>query len=117
MRRRALFSVPVDLAETADFQRRVLEASRDIPFGEARPYAWVAERIGHPHAVRAVGTALGRNPVPLVIRCHRCRAAGGKLGGFSASGGTTTKAKLLALEGVRLDGARRDAGEPRLPGL
>ena len=61
---------------------------------------------------RDVGEAMGRNPVPVVIPCHRVLAAGGKLGGFSAPGGAATKAKLLALEGVHLDG---DA--PRLPGL
>ncbi|MPZ40434.1 MAG: methylated-DNA--[protein]-cysteine S-methyltransferase, partial [Rhizobiales bacterium] len=59
-----------------------------------------------------VGDAMGRNPVPVVIPCHRVLAAGGKLGGFSAHGGAATKAKLLALEGVHLDG-----GAPRLPGL
>jgi O-6-methylguanine DNA methyltransferase len=79
---RAFFSVPVDLSETPDFQRRVLEAARDIPFGEARPYAWVAARIGHPHAVRAVGTALGRNPVPLIVPCHRVWRRDGGLGGY-----------------------------------
>ena len=60
---------------------------------------------------RDVGEAMGRNPVPVVIPCHRVLAAGGKLGGFSAHGGATTKAKLLALEGVHLDGG------PRLPGF
>ena len=60
---------------------------------------------------RDVGEAMGRNPVPVVIPCHRVLAAGGKLGGFSAHGGAKTKAKLLALEGVHLDGG------PRLPGL
>src|SRR5262245_45521511 len=94
--RRAFFSVPVDLSGTPEFQRRVLEAARRIPFGEARPYAWIAERIGHPHAVRAVGTALGKNPVPLIVPCHRvCRSDGG-LGGYLF--GADLKRRLTELE-------------------
>src|SRR3970040_1971371 len=71
--KRTFFTVPVDLSATPPFQREVLAAARSIPFGEVRPYAWVAERIRHPRAVRAVGTALGRNPVPLIVRGHRRR--------------------------------------------
>jgi O-6-methylguanine DNA methyltransferase len=93
---RAFFSVPVDLSRTPDFQRRVLEAARDIPFGEARPYAWVAQRIGHPHAVRAVGTALGRNPVPLIVPCHRVWRRDGGLGGYLF--GAECKRELQDLE-------------------
>lgn len=94
--KRAFFSVPVDLSETPDFQRRVLEAARRIPFGEVRPYAWVAQRIGHPRAVRAVGTALGRNPVPFIVPCHRVLQTGGGIGGYLF--GSETKSGLLALE-------------------
>lgn len=93
---RAFFSVPVDLSEAPPFQRRVLEAARQIPFGEARPYAWVAERIGSPRAVRAVGTALGRNPVPLIVPCHRVWRADGGLGGYLF--GVALKRRLLELE-------------------
>ncbi|HEV8441237.1 MAG TPA: methylated-DNA--[protein]-cysteine S-methyltransferase [Methylomirabilota bacterium] len=93
---RAFFSVPVDLSGVPDFQRRVLEAARRIPFGEARPYAWIAERIGHPHAVRAVGTALGRNPVPLIVPCHRVWRSDGGLGGYLF--GVECKRGLLELE-------------------
>jgi O-6-methylguanine DNA methyltransferase len=93
---RAFFTVPVDLSATPDFQRRVLEAARAIPFGEARPYAWVARRIGHPHAVRAVGTALGRNPVPLIVPCHRVWRSDGGLGGYLFGAGC--KRELQALE-------------------
>ncbi len=93
---RVFFSVPVDLSETPPFQRRVLEAARRIPFGEARPYAWVAERIGHPHAVRAVGTALGRNPVPLIVPCHRVWRSDGGLGGYLF--GAELKRRLAELE-------------------
>jgi O-6-methylguanine DNA methyltransferase len=93
---RAFFSVPVDLSGAPDFQRRVLEAAREIPFGESRPYAWVAERIGHPRAVRAVGTALGRNPVPLIVPCHRVWRGDGALGGYLF--GAEYKRALQALE-------------------
>lgn len=94
--RRAFFSVPIDLSGTPDFQRRVLEAAKRIPFGEARPYAWIAERIGHPHAVRAVGTALGRNPVPLIVPCHRVWRSDGGLGGYLFGG--ELKRRLAELE-------------------
>jgi O-6-methylguanine DNA methyltransferase len=93
---RAFFRVPVDLAAVPDFQRRVLEAARLIPFGEARPYAWIAARIGHPRAVRAVGTALGRNPVPLILPCHRVWRSDGGLGGYIF--GAAVKDRLAALE-------------------
>jgi O-6-methylguanine DNA methyltransferase len=94
--KRAFFSVPVDLSEAPDFQRRVLAAARRIPFGEVRPYAWVAQRIGSPRAVRAVGTALGRNPVPFIVPCHRVLQTGGGLGGYLF--GTDVKRRLLSLE-------------------
>jgi O-6-methylguanine DNA methyltransferase len=93
---RAFFRVPVDLDAVPDFQRRVLEAAQLIPFGEARPYAWIAARIGHPRAVRAVGTALGRNPVPLILPCHRVWRSDGGLGGYIF--GTVVKDRLAALE-------------------
>jgi len=93
---RAFFRVPVDLAGVPGFQRRVLEAARLIPFGEARPYAWIAARIGHPRAVRAVGTALGRNPVPLILPCHRVWRSDGGLGGYIF--GAAVKDRLAALE-------------------
>ena len=94
--KRAFFSVPVDLSEAPDFQRKVLAAARRIPFGEVRPYAWVAQHIGHPRAVRAVGTALGRNPVPFIVPCHRVLQTGGGLGGYLF--GTDVKSRLLSLE-------------------
>jgi O-6-methylguanine DNA methyltransferase len=94
--KRAFFSVPVDLSGAPDFQKKVLGAARRIPFGEVRPYAWVAQRIGHPRAVRAVGTALGRNPVPFIVPCHRVLQTGGGLGGYLF--GTDVKSRLLSLE-------------------
>jgi len=94
--KRAFFSVPVDLSGVPEFQKKVLAAARRIPFGEVRPYAWVAQRIGHPRAVRAVGTALGRNPVPFIVPCHRVLQTGGGLGGYLF--GTDVKSGLLSLE-------------------
>ena len=93
---RAFFRVPVDLTMVPEFQRRVLEAASHIPFGEGRPYAWVAQRIGHARAVRAVGTALGRNPVPLILPCHRVWRSDGGLGGYIFGAGV--KNRLAALE-------------------
>ena len=93
---RAFFQVPVDLTTVPDFQRRVLQATGRIPFGEARPYAWVAARVGHPRAVRAVGTALGRNPVPLILPCHRVWRSDGGLGGYIF--GADVKDRLARLE-------------------
>lgn len=104
----------VDLGGIDDFRRDLYAALRMIPFGRTTTYGALAERIGleGPEAARDVGAAMGRNPVPIVIPCHRVLAAGGKLGGFSAPGGIVTKQKLLALEGVFFDG-----GAPRLPGF
>lgn len=93
---RAFFTVPVDLSAAASFQRSVLEAARAIPFGEVRSYGWIARKIGNPRAVRAVGTALGRNPVPLVVPCHRVLRSDGSLGGYGL--GLDLKNRLLSLE-------------------
>lgn len=93
---RSYLTVPVDLSGLPEFQRAVLSAAREIPFGEIRPYRWVAERIGRPRAVRAVGTALGRNPVPLIVPCHRVLRSDGGVGGYLF--GTRIKDFLLELE-------------------
>jgi O-6-methylguanine DNA methyltransferase len=93
---RSFFTVAVDLSGVAPFQRDVLTAARTIPFGEMRPYGWIAERIGSPKAVRAVGTALGRNPVPIVVPCHRVLRSDGSLGGYAF--GLDLKTRLLDLE-------------------
>ncbi len=95
--------VPVDLDGVGHFVRRVCEAAREIPVGQTVTYADLAKSLGQPTAARAVGQALGRNPIPLIIPCHRVLAAGGKPGGFSAYGGRVTKAKLLAIEGARVN--------------
>jgi len=84
-----------------DFQLRVWDALRAIPFGAVRNYGDIARAIGKPHASRAVGQANGRNPIPIVIPCHRVIAADGTIGGYSA--GLAIKFKLLALEGIELD--------------
>jgi O-6-methylguanine DNA methyltransferase len=90
--------VAIDLSAAAPFARRVLEAAREIPAGRTITYGELARSVGTPNAVRAVGQIMGSNPVPLIIPCHRVVAAGGKPGGFSAHGGRTTKAQLLAIE-------------------
>ena len=81
------------------FQREVWEATRLIAYGEARSYQWVAGQIKKPKATRAVGQALGSNPLPIIVPCHRVLASDGKLGGFT--GGLDMKKNLLHLEGLR----------------
>lgn len=94
------FSTPVDWRFVpAGFKRKVLQLVHKIPYGEVCTYGEIAERLGNPGAVRAVGQALGANPIPIFIPCHRVVASSGKLGGFSA--GVNLKHRLLELEGVR----------------
>lgn len=95
--------VPLDLSDTSPFFRQVYEAAREIPPGQSRTYGEVAKAAGQPNAAQEVGQAMARNPVPIIIPCHRVAAAGGKPGGFSAHGGRATKAKLLALEGASVN--------------
>lgn len=95
-------AVPVDLAGVDDFRLAIYEAARKLGFGETTTYGELAKRAGQAGLPRETGQALGANPVPLVIPCHRILAAGGKIGGFSAPGGSTTKERMLALEGVRV---------------
>jgi len=83
------------------FHRRVYEVVRAIPAGTTLSYGEVASRLGSPGSARAVGQALGKNPFPIVVPCHRVLAAGGKLGGFTANGGLDTKTRMLTLEGVQ----------------
>lgn len=96
-------NVAVDLAGTTPFFREVYERTREIPPGQMRTYGEVAKAAGQPGAAQEVGQAMARNPVPIIVPCHRVSAAGGKLGGFSAPGGPATKAKLLALEGASVN--------------
>ena len=94
------FSLSVDLRQVTPFTARVLRETRKLRFGQVTSYGALAARIGSPGAGRAVGGALGRNPVPIIIPCHRVIAQGGRLGGFT--GGLPTKRILLGLEGHRL---------------
>ena len=90
------FPDKLDLEEATPFQRRVWAVTRLIPYGDTRSYKWVAEQIEKPGAARAVGQALSKNPLPIIIPCHRVVKADGKLGGFS--GGLEMKRRLLNLE-------------------
>lgn len=94
--------VPLDLTGVAEFEQRVYAAARRVPPGDTVTYGELADRLGDPGAARAVGRALGRNPVPIVVPCHRVLAAGGRTGGFSAPGGVSTKMRMLAIEGATL---------------
>jgi len=89
----------------AEFQRRVLLETCEIPRGEVRSYAWLALRLGHPGAARAVGSALARNPLPLVVPCHRVVRGDGTIGEYGC-GGPAAKRALLAAEGVELESGR-----------
>ncbi len=90
------FPDELDLSQATPFQREVWEVTALIPYGETRSYTWVAGQMGKPGAMRAVGQALGRNPLPVIIPCHRVLTNDGKLGGFS--GGVEVKRYLLSLE-------------------
>lgn len=94
------FSAPIDLSALTPFQRRVLEATSKVPYGQVVSYGTIAAAIGNPGSSRAVGNALGGNPVPILIPCHRIIASGGDIGGFT--GGLRAKRRLLAVEGILL---------------
>ncbi|WP_366556678.1 methylated-DNA--[protein]-cysteine S-methyltransferase [Aquibaculum sediminis] len=95
-----LLQLPLDLADVGPFYRRVYDEARRIPPGHTKSYGEIARALGQPGASRAVGQALGRNPLPIVVPCHRVLAAGGRPGGFSAPGGLITKRRLLEIEGA-----------------
>jgi len=95
--------VPLDLAGQSDFFLEVYAAARRVHWGETTTYGTLARELGAgPEAAREVGQAMAKNPVALIIPCHRVLAAGGKVGGFSAPGGASAKLKMLALEGISL---------------
>jgi methylated-DNA-[protein]-cysteine S-methyltransferase len=96
---REAFPDALDLSPATSFQRQVWEITRLIPYGETRSYSWVAEQLGKAGAVRAVGQALGRNPLPIIVPCHRVVAKDGRLGGYS--GGVEMKRHLLNLEALK----------------
>jgi methylated-DNA-[protein]-cysteine S-methyltransferase len=100
--RRTSFDLPIDCTTMSDFQRKVLKAALRVPRGQVLTYGDIARQIGRPKAARAVGQALGHNPVPIVIPCHRVLGSDGSLHGYSGGGGIKTKAWLLQLEGAAL---------------
>src|SRR6476661_2694206 len=94
--------IELDLRGSTEFERAVWMKALEIPSGEVRPYGWIAAEIGRPKAVRAVGTALGHNPVPLLIPCHRVVRSDGHIGQYSL-GGPEVKRRVLTAEGLDLD--------------
>jgi methylated-DNA-[protein]-cysteine S-methyltransferase len=99
-----LSDIVIDDSNTPSFNRNVYAVARGIPPGKTMTYGEIAARLGDAQLARAVGVALGQNPCPIVMPCHRVLAAGGKTGGFSASGGVVTKLKLLSIEGAQPGG-------------
>lgn len=97
-----LSSVTLDMTEVPEFQQEVYAVARSLPRGVTMTYGEIATRVGAPGAAQAVGQAMGHNPFPIVVPCHRVVAAGGGNGGFSAPGGVDTKLRLLAIEGATL---------------
>jgi methylated-DNA-[protein]-cysteine S-methyltransferase len=94
----------LDLGGQADFFKQIYAAARRVAWGQTTTYGALAKQLGAgPEVARSVGQAMAKNPVPLIIPCHRVLAAGGKLGGFSAPGGSATKQRMLELEGVSLE--------------
>lgn len=105
-------SVKLDWGSVPGYNARIYRALSRVPYGSTTTYGALAAEIGKPNAARAVGMAMGRNPWPIVIPCHRVLASGQQLGGFSAPGGVTTKISLL-----RLEGSLPGSDAPMLPGL
>ena len=97
----AFDDVPLDFGQAESLERQVYAATLLIPCGDVRTYGEIAASLGTPGAARAVGVALGRNPVPIIVPCHRVLAAAGRSGGFTAPGGVATKFKLLEIERAR----------------
>src|SRR4029453_952579 len=95
-----LSDIPVDLADAPEFHRKVYEVARTIPPGRTMTYGEIAKRLGMPHESREVGQALGRNPIAIIVPCHRGLGAAGKMAGFCAAGGVATKRRILEIEGA-----------------
>jgi len=104
------FSAIIDIDAQPPYRRAVLEACRRIPYGKTATYADLARATDNPAAVRAVGSAMAHNPLPLVVPCHRVLRSDGTLGGFSSPSGVKQKLQLLILEGVSIESLRRSAG-------
>lgn len=101
--KKALLDAALDMDGIPDFHRRVYDVARAIPPGQTLTYGDVAEKLDAPGSARAVGQALGQNRFPILVPCHRVLGAGGKVGGFTARGGTTTKMRLLNIEGAKVN--------------
>jgi methylated-DNA-[protein]-cysteine S-methyltransferase len=99
---RDLRDVTLDMSGVPDFNRKVYDIARGIPAGSTLTYGEIAERLGDRSLAREVGQALGQNPFPIIVPCHRVLAAGGKTGGFSAPGGVSTKMRMLTIERAQL---------------
>ena len=95
-----LTDTPLDFGAAPDLHRRIYAVVRAIPPGRTLTYGEVARAVGEPRGAQAVGQAMGRNPIPILMPCHRVVAADGRLGGFTAPGGVATKRRILDLEGV-----------------
>ena len=118
LRRGRSSTLTFDLRGLSDFQVAVLRATRTIPRGEVRPYAWIAQKINRPRAVRAVGTALATNPVPVLIPCHRVVKQNGEVSSAFAFGGANRQVELLQAEGVGfIDETHVDMSRYRVPFL
>jgi methylated-DNA-[protein]-cysteine S-methyltransferase len=104
--KRKKFELSLDLSCATPFQQKVYQTLLAIPFGQVHTYRWLAEKIGNPKGLRAVGNANGKNRWPLVVPCHRIVGSDGRLTGFSATGGLELKADLLRLEGVPVEKGR-----------
>ena len=108
-----LTSIALDMEDVPELQRRIYALTRAVPPGSTKTYGDIAKEMGDPLLARAVGQAMGHNPFPIIVPCHRVLASGGKTGGFSAPGGVDTKFKILAIEQARIrDG---DSLFPSLP--
>jgi methylated-DNA-[protein]-cysteine S-methyltransferase len=108
------FALDLDLTAGTEFHQAVWEAARRIPYGEVRSYGWLAQEVGNPKAVRAVGGAMGANPLPIIVPCHRVIRSDGGLGGYS--GGLHWKSQLLALERKRAGERARKRGSEEASG-
>jgi len=100
-----LADIKLDLSHVPEFHRRVYEMARTILPGRTLTYGDIARHLGVPHEAREVGQALGRNPIAIIVPCHRVLGADGKMGGFSANGGVATKRRMLEIEGAAAVGA------------
>ncbi|MBN9087905.1 MAG: methylated-DNA--[protein]-cysteine S-methyltransferase [Reyranella sp.] len=100
-----LSDAPLDFGDSPDFHKRAYAIARTIPPGRTMTYGEIAKRLGEPHEAREVGQAMGKNPIAILMPCHRVLGADGKMGGFSANGGVATKRRILEIEGAAALGA------------